>query len=388
MSTGLPARGEARLRLREKATVEVRVPGWLQAADLKFKLDGRPLPAAGLLDASGRLAVLKDCPVGATIDITFPVKERTTIERIGGLETTVRWRGSYAMEMTPMGANVPLLPEVQERKPEKKPATTQIYSPYWPLGTLDPVRNRSWPALKPGEDRLERVPVEPVYVAYISEGDRSNSRAYHHFEPPHQPDGSIRVSPVSAGQRVTLFLDLGRVLPGTVELEANPPAGVELTFETGEALLRKQKYEVTRQPDGTRAIFAPQIPHAGWAGMRYVWVHFDNVTKPFSVHSLKGICQIRPSTYLGNFECNDEMLTRIWEMCAWSARAVMGQPTGKDPAPRPILQTLLMDRVDRFPWAGDSRVIQTAVGYVFGEYDLLRRANEGFIGVGRRPIPP
>jgi hypothetical protein len=186
---------------------------------------------------------------------------------------------------------------------------------------------------------------------------------------------------------VILFVDLGRAMPGTIELEADPPEGVVITFETGEALHPKQKYKVNAQPDGSKKTFGPQIDHAGWAGMRYVWVRFENVDKPFTLYSLNGVYQVRPSNYVGNFECNDEMLNRIWEMCAYSAHAIMGQPVGNDPEPKAVLQTLCMDRVDRHPWAGDSRVIQKSVEYVFGEYELIRRANENFVPLGTRPIP-
>ena len=81
------------------------------------------------------------------------------------------------------------------------------------------------------------------------------------------------------------------------------------------------------------------------------------------------------------------MLNRIWEFCAWSIHCVLGQPDGDNYEPAPILQTLLMDREDRHPWAGDSRVIQTVASYIFGEYDLLRRANESLLPIGTRPIP-
>ena len=84
MTTALPARGEAQIHLREPATVTVRVPGWLQPGEMLFKLDGRLIPATAQMDAPGRFAVLKQCPGGATIDITFPLKERTTTERMGG----------------------------------------------------------------------------------------------------------------------------------------------------------------------------------------------------------------------------------------------------------------------------------------------------------------
>ena len=271
------------------------------------------------------------------------------------------------------------------------PDSSQLYRPYWTIGTLYTVRDRKWPEIKPGEDKLERLPVRPTHISYIIDVDRSNPGAYHNFEPHYEPDGTLRVQSHGTNGRVTLFVDLGRVLPGTIEFEADPASGVKVSFETGEALLPKQKYAVNVAPDGTRKNFGPQV---GWAGMRYVWIHFDNVEKPFTLFSLNGICQIRPSRYHGSFECDDEMLVRVWEMCAWSAHAVMGQPVGGGPAPSPVLQTLLMDRPDRHPWAGDSRVIQTAVEYVFGEYDLIRRANEEFLPVGKRPprlvvgIPP
>lgn len=58
-------------------------------------------------------------------------------------------------------------------------------------------------------------------------------------------------------------------------------------------------------------------------------------------------------------------------MSAFSAHAVMGQEPGR-------LPTLCMDRIDRFPWAGDSRIIQTAVIDVFGQYDLVRSNLEAF----------
>jgi hypothetical protein len=269
----------------------------------------------------------------------------------------------------------------QETKP------SDFYEPYWKTGELDPARGKRHQQPAVYEDRLERIPVAPKYVSYISEGDRYNSLQYFHFHPRYNADGSLTVKQERPHHTVVLFVDLGRAMPGTIELEADPPEGVVITFETGEALHPKQKYSVNALPDGSRKTFAPHIEHAGWAGMRYVWIRFENIDKPFTLYRLNGICQIRPSNYVGNFECNDEMLNRIWEMCAYSAHAVMGQPVGNDPEPKAVLQTLCMDRVDRHPWAGDSRVIQKSVEYIFGEYELIRRANENFVPLGTRPIP-
>jgi hypothetical protein len=258
---------------------------------------------------------------------------------------------------------------------------------YWKLGELDPARKTHWKQPVAYEDRLERIPIPPKYTLYISEGDRSKSDDYFHISPKYESDGTLTIKPFRPHHAVVLFVDLGLAIPGTIEFEANPPEGVVVSFETGEAMTHKQKYKVDAAPDGTRKKFKPQIDHAGWAGMRYVWIRFENVASPFALYGLNGIYQIRPSNYIGNFDCDDEMLNRIWEMCAYSAHAIIGQPVGKDPAPQPTLQTLCMDRVDRHPWSGDSRVIQKSVEYVFGEYELIRKANERFLPTGARPIP-
>lgn len=262
-----------------------------------------------------------------------------------------------------------------------------IYNPYWVLGELDPARRTTWAQFKEGEDRLKEIAIAPKYISFISHGELSDPQAYHEYIPNREEDDSIMIEPSRPNYRVTLFLDLGRVLPGRVEFEANPPAGVEISFDTGEALIRKQHYGATALTDGSLKIFSPDISRGGWSGMRYVWINFDNVTKPFSVTKLHGICRVRPSNYVGSFECDDELLNRIWEFCSWSVHSVIGQPDGNESGPAPILQTLLMDREDRHPWAGDSRVIQMAASYIFGEYDLLRRANESLLPVGIRPIP-
>jgi hypothetical protein len=265
--------------------------------------------------------------------------------------------------------------------------TERFFTPYWKSGELDPARGIHWSKSSKYEDKLEFIPVPPQYIQYISEGDRSVSSDYFSIKPKYEADGTLTIKPLKPNHEVILFIDLGRVLPGTIELEANPPEGVSIRFETGEAMQPKEKYKVNTPSDGSRKKFSPQIDHANWAGMRYVWVHFSNVKEPFILFSLNGIYQVRPSNYIGNFESNDEMLNRIWEMCAYSAHAVMGQPVGNDPTPQSVIQTLCMDRIDRYPWAGDSRIIQKTVEYVFGEYELIRRANDRFFPVGIRPVP-
>lgn len=231
------------------------------------------------------------------------------------------------------------------------------------------------------------TPVAPVYLSLELRGDRFDSNAIHHYLPERRADASFEVPARPGLDEVTVFVDLGRVIPGTVEIEANPPAGAEIEFGLGEALAPLRFYRTATRADGGRRVFRPAIAHGGWTGLRYAWVRFCGVRTPFRVHAVRGILQLMDAPRLAEFACSDERLNRIWEQCAWSAQTVMGQPDGNDPPPQPILQTFLLDRCDRHPWAGDSRFIQATVGYVFGQYELLKTAIERMLPTGARPIP-
>lgn len=110
MTTALPVSGEARIVLKENATVMIRVPSLFLAEDMRIKLDGRLFSAMDRLDATGRFVVIKDCSAGAVLDIEFPLEKRTTIESMGGKESTVDWLRNYVMHMSHEGENLPFFP--------------------------------------------------------------------------------------------------------------------------------------------------------------------------------------------------------------------------------------------------------------------------------------
>jgi hypothetical protein len=235
--------------------------------------------------------------------------------------------------------------------------------------------------------RLVKTPVAPGYLALDLRGDRFDSNAIHHYLPERRADGAFEVPARTGLDTATVFIDLGRVIPGTLEIETDAPAEATLEFGLGEALAPLRRYPADTLPDGNRRVFRPAIAHAGWTGLRYAWIRFCGVRKPFLVHAVRGVQQIMDAPRVAAFACSDERLSRIWEQCAWSAQTVMSQPNGADPAPQPVLQTFLLDRCDRHPWAGDSRFIQATVSYVFGQYDLIRSAIERLLPTGTRPIP-
>lgn len=278
---------------------------------------------------------------------------------------------------------------------------SNFYRRYWTLGKLDPVRNKKWSKTKENKLELEHIPVKPRYISiryqtdygdtgsyrsYISDIKYDYLMDYENYVPHINKNNDIRIKP--HGKKViTLFIDLGRNMPGTVEFKGNPPKDCIVRFGTGEAMEATRVYNADKKADGTWKTFKPLIKHAGYGSMRFVWIHFKHVNKPFDVKNVHGIYQVYPSTYIGEFQCSDKLLDRIWEMCAYTTHAVMAQPVGNNPKPKAELQTLGLDRTDRNPWAGDSRVIQNDVSYVFGDYDLLKKTDENLLKTGTRPIP-
>jgi hypothetical protein len=263
----------------------------------------------------------------------------------------------------------------------------------WPLGHLDPARGVADPSppVAPMALRLERRrPIIPVYtVIERRSGDLFKVNEYDLNLPSgHDRNGVAIAAEGDPNATYTLLVDFGLNFPGTFEFEANPPKGVEVIIETGEAMHPTRTYRTTVQADGSNQVFRPAITQAGWTSLRFAWIHFRGVRdRSFQVRRLHGLYQHFQSPYLGDFACSDETLTRVWELCAYSARTAMAQPLGNDPTPKTILQTLTIDRCDRSPWAGDSRSIQATVGYLFGQYPLIQLTIERLLPTGTRPIP-
>jgi hypothetical protein len=109
------------LRLEADRQVQVRIPDWAVIDQVVAqRRDGLTLaftPKARYIDV-GKLET------GAVVTITYPLKTRTTEERIGGdghrgdwtppnhkPTYTVRWRGNRVMAMQPTGDRLPIFPE-------------------------------------------------------------------------------------------------------------------------------------------------------------------------------------------------------------------------------------------------------------------------------------
>ena len=182
-----------------------------------------------------------------------------------------------------------------------------------------------------------------------------------------------------------LLFDLGRVIKGTFELEANVPEGAKVVFGIGEAGEPLRTYPAVCEGDGAWRVYRPDIERckdtidAAYTGLRFVWVRFEGLSEAARVRRAHGVLRAYECEEIGSFECSDPMLNEIWRMCAWSARLCMEDGyrradgnLGDYDGAHSVTTALVLDRVDRFPWAGDSRIINDAIMHAFGEFGFVK----------------
>jgi hypothetical protein len=105
-----------------------------------------------------------------------------------------------------------------------------------------------------------------------------------------------------------------------------------------------------------------------YEGVRFGWIHVRTFDQPWHITAVRVVSQVKPTNYVGTFRCSDEMLTRIWYTGAYSVKANLYSD---------YFGAILMDRGDRFAWAGDCHTAQAAALVAFGDWDFVR---ENLIG--------
>lgn len=100
-----------------------------------------------------------------------------------------------------------------------------------------------------------------------------------------------------------------------------------------------------------------------YEGVRFGWIHVGTFDQPWHITAVRAVSQVKPTNYAGAFRCSDELLTRIWYTGAYSVKANLYSD---------YFGAILMDRSDRFAWAGDCHTAQAAALVAFGDWDFVR----------------
>lgn len=219
----------------------------------------------------------------------------------------------------------------------------------------DPLSNMKWKNPK-ASDELQYYTLKPIsyFCQNTASFDMSNFKA----------NNEILVK-----GKGDIFFDFGRVSAGWLEFDSddlvdsvqmsiseyNEPAIVNLgpshQFKTSNVIKDGNTYRI-------------QLNKLWYEGVRFGWIHVLSHKKNWHIKNFRLVCQIKPTNYLGSFQCSDTTLTKIWYTGAYTVKLNLL----KD-----YFGAILMDRSDRHSWTGDAFPAQAASMVAFGNYDFVKK---------------
>ncbi|MGI5820176.1 MAG: alpha-L-rhamnosidase C-terminal domain-containing protein, partial [Armatimonadota bacterium] len=165
------------------------------------------------------------------------------------------------------------------------------------------------------------------------------------------------------GGDTRLLIDFGREINGLLEFELDAPEGAVLDFYGFEAFTDGQPHW-TRIDAGLRYVTREgnqRFLSSHRRGLRFMFLTVGNLSAPLRIRDLRLLFHTMPTPARGAFRCSDELLNRIWEMCAHTARCCM-EDTFVD---CPLYEQAL--------WVGDARN-EALIAYAgFGAYEFTKR---------------
>ncbi len=102
----VPYQGKVELKVKEACeNIVVRAPEWVKSSSdpLSCQVNGSPRN----LSWNGRYVNIGKASPGDTVELTFPISERTVEETVGGVNHTLVIRGNNVISISPPGKNYP-----------------------------------------------------------------------------------------------------------------------------------------------------------------------------------------------------------------------------------------------------------------------------------------
>jgi hypothetical protein len=110
----LPYEGRVDVALKEPCHVSVRIPAWVQKANVAVSVGGEQRPVRW----SGQYLDVGECKPQEKVSISFPIEERTVREVIGGRQYTLTLKGNDVVAIDPPGKYCPYYQREKYRKGE------------------------------------------------------------------------------------------------------------------------------------------------------------------------------------------------------------------------------------------------------------------------------
>ena len=156
----------------------------------------------------------------------------------------------------------------------------------------------------------------------------------------------------------TIRLDFGTELPAWIEIDSPDLTGeVEIgcsehkDFSMFKKMAKPVQYGTTYRMELNKELYE---------GVRYGFIRVNSFDRPFTITSVRAVCQVKPVNYTGSFDCDNPLINRIWYTGAWDVKANLREDS---------FGAIMFDRGDRFSWTGDAYTAQKAALVAFSCYD-------------------
>ena len=212
--------------------------------------------------------------------------------------------------------------------------------------------------------------VLPKRIVYASEGVTRADWVLTNTDTQTQPrTENYATLSTKDGKKAVILLDFGTEIFGGIQIitqglsvVAGVPAKIRFGESANEALAAvgvkgaccdhgMREFDIILPPNGCNRI--------GQTGFRFVYIELTRPDTFARFYALQGVSMYRDIPYLGSFRCNDEILNRIYDTCAYTVHLCM--------------QNLLWDGIkrDRMVWIGDMHPEMLAIRSVFGNQPIV-----------------
>lgn len=169
-----------------------------------------------------------------------------------------------------------------------------------------------------------------------------------------------------------ILLDFGSEMVGSLELlvsKTSSPSGVKMHVRFGESASEAMTPIAEKSATNDHAVRDMTVLVTNWSqqtfgytGYRFVYLEIEEENAWVELAGVRGVLCLRDIPYLGIFECDDDVLNRIYNVCAYTVHTNM--------------QNMLWDGIkrDRLVWIGDTHPEMLAIRTVFGKHEIVDEA--------------
>lgn len=222
-----------------------------------------------------------------------------------------------------------------------------------------------------GEDQLKRKFVLPKKILWAGDGV-TNGEFLLNSNISQVYVGMPEVTTLSNqnGKKGALLLDFGSELVGSLEFIVSGgisnPQGVKLHIRFGESvseamtpISEKNATNAHAVRDMTVLLTAYSQQTFAYTGYRFVYMELEEEDARVDIGAVRGIFTCRDIPRIGTFECDNQLLNQIYDVCAYTVYVNM--------------QNMLWDGIkrDRLVWIGDMHPEMLAIRSVFGDNDIV-----------------